>query len=172
MERNLKERLDPVRSGGGESDGLESEEIHNLNAEILNLNEVIKDLQDELSQQKIDKERLLKEQQLISFAAKQSDQRLKISLQDSLSLHQRLNRLEEELNQSRTEISDLHGQVSHERAIASERQESIQKLHGVQQLVNDLRASLAEARGEAAQTQKLKEVVYVFSAAVRALFSV
>ena len=45
------------------------------------------------------------------------DQRLKTSLQNNLSLHQRLNRLEEELNQSRTEISDLHGQVAHERFV-------------------------------------------------------
>jgi chromosome condensin MukBEF ATPase and DNA-binding subunit MukB len=83
--------------------------------------EQVMKLKDELSDLRSTNNRLLKEQQHRGIAAKHAEQRLKMCLQDNLALHQKLNRVEEELNSSRTEVSDLLGQIEHQRDIEEER---------------------------------------------------
>ena len=67
MERLAKDRQDSLRNS---KDELDEDKVPNLG--IQNLNDHIKELQEELVQQKADKERIMKEMQIISFSAKQS----------------------------------------------------------------------------------------------------
>ena len=83
--------------------------------------EQVMKLKDEIADLRGANNRLLKEQQHRGIAAKHAEQRLKMCLQDNLALHQKLNRVEEELNSSRTEVSDLLGQIEHQRDIEEER---------------------------------------------------
>lgn len=119
--------------------------------------ELIMKLRDELADLKNSNSRLEKEQQHRDIAAKHAEQRLKMCLQDNLALHQKLNRVEEELNSTKTEISDLLGQIEHQRDVEEERLQVARKLHATEMLVTELRASLLEARAEAAQAVKLRE---------------
>lgn len=83
--------------------------------------ELIMKLKDEIADLRNANSRLQKEQQHRDIAAKHAEQRLKMCLQDNLSLHQKLNRVEEELNSTKTEISDLLGQIEHQRDVEEER---------------------------------------------------
>ncbi len=57
---------------GWAEDGLDSEEPHQLTREIHSLTDTIKELHEEADRVKAEKGRNLKEQQLISFSAKQA----------------------------------------------------------------------------------------------------
>jgi chromosome segregation ATPase len=83
--------------------------------------EVVMKLKDEIADLRNANSRLQKEQQHRDIAAKHAEQRLKMCLQDNLALHQKLNRVEEELNSTKTEISDLLGQIEHQRDVEEER---------------------------------------------------
>jgi hypothetical protein len=83
--------------------------------------ELIMKLKDEINELKTANSRLMKEQQHRNITAKHAEQRLKMTLQDNLALHQKLNRIEEELNSSKTEVSDLLGQIEHQRDVEEER---------------------------------------------------
>lgn len=92
--------------------------------------EIVMRLKDEISDLRGLNSRLQKEQQHREIAAKHAEQRLKMCLQDNLALHQKLNRVEEELNSSKTEVSDLLGQIEHQRDVEEERlQVNNSKLH-------------------------------------------
>lgn len=101
--------------------------------------ELIMKLRDEIADLRNRNGRLEKEQQHQDIAAKHAEQRLKMCLQDNLALHQKLNRVEEELNSTKTEISDLLGQIEHQRDVEEERLQvflveyyilEIDRLHG------------------------------------------
>mmetsp|Transcript_23204 Transcript_23204/g.34049 ORF Transcript_23204/g.34049 Transcript_23204/m.34049 type:complete len:1138 (+) Transcript_23204:131-3544(+) len=133
--------------------------------------EQVMKLKDEIADLRTANARVLKEQQHRGIAAKHAEQRLKMCLQDNLALHQKLNRVEEELNSSKTEVSDLMGQIEHQRDIEEERLQVARKLHSTEMLVTELRSNLLEARAEAAQAAKLREELNVCESRVAKLIS-
>lgn len=133
--------------------------------------EQVMKLKDEIADLRSANSRLLKEQQHRGIAAKHAEQRLKMCLQDNLALHQKLNRVEEELNSSRTEVSDLLGQIEHQRDIEEERLQVARKLHSTEMLVTELRGNLLEARAEAVQAGKLREELTICESRVAKLMT-
>lgn len=80
-----------------------------------------KAMQKQIHDLTLQKDKLSKENQRIVLASKQADQRMKAALQDHVSLRQKLNKAEDELLSSKTVISNLLGEIDHERSLRGDR---------------------------------------------------
>jgi hypothetical protein len=118
LERNISERkegwnLDNLLADGDDIEG-SSKTLIDLENKVLKLKEENNDL-------KATNAKLMKEQHQHIMASKNAEKRLKLCLQDNLGLNQKMNRLEEDYNNSKIEVSDLLGQIEHQRDTEQER---------------------------------------------------
>ena len=118
LERSISERkegwnLDNLMADGDDIEG-SSKTLVDLENKVLTLKEVNNELKGVNA-------KLMKEQHQHIMASKNAEKRLKLCLQDNLGLNQKMNRLEEDYNNSKIEVSDLLGQIEHQRDTEQER---------------------------------------------------
>lgn len=103
------------------------------------------------------RDRLVKENQRLKLAAKQADQRMKATLQDHLTLRQKLNQTEDDLAASKMQISNLMGEIDHERSLRGDRDALVKKSQELHVEVVELRGVVEESRLASVQLVKAKE---------------
>jgi chromosome segregation ATPase len=103
------------------------------------------------------RDRLVKENQRLKLAAKQADQRMKAALQDHLALRQKLNQTEDDLAASKMQISNLMGEIDHERSLRGDRDALVKKSQELHVEVVELRGLVEESRLASVQLAKAKE---------------
>lgn len=121
----------------------QSKAVHKLNVQ----------LQELIAQ----RDKLIKDNQRVALAAKQSDQRMKAVLQDHISLRQKLNKAEDDLMASKTVISNLLGEIDHERNLRSDRDMLVKKSQELHMEVVELRGVVLESKDAVVQLIKAKE---------------
>jgi hypothetical protein len=162
MERTMSERKEGWNMDNGDDMDGSSNTLMDLENKVLNLKEENNDL-------KAANAKLMKEQRQHIMASKNAEKRLKLCLQDNLGLNQKMNRLEEDYNNSKIEVSDLLGQIEHQRDTEQERLQVAKKLHTTGLLVTELRGKLLEAKAEALHANKLREELSIAESRVSKL---
>ena len=117
LQRNLKDTTELYSKAHHE----ENLRASNLSKPFLIADGSSKAIQKQIQDLTSQRDKLSKENQRIMLASKQADQRMKAALQDHVSLRQKLNKAEDELLSSKTVISNLLGEIDHERSLRGDR---------------------------------------------------
>jgi len=166
LERNMSER----KEGWGMDNLLpDGDDIEGSSKTLVDLENKVLNLKEENNELKAANAKLMKEQRQHIMASKNAEKRLKLCLQDNLGLNQKMNRLEEDYNNSKIEVSDLLGQIEHQRDTEQERLQVAKKLHTTGLLVTELRGKLLEAKAEALHANKLREELSIAESRVSKL---
>ena len=155
LQRNLKETT-KLYSNAHHEENLRSQ---NQKQAVLygGADNALKALQKQIYDLTSQKDKLSKENQRILLSSKQSDQRMKAALQDHLSLRQKLNKAEDELLSSKTVISNLLGEIDHERSLRGDRDALVKKSQELHIEVVELRGVVEESRIASDQLVKTKD---------------
>lgn len=120
MERSISERKEGWNLDNLLADG-SSDDIEGSSKTLADLENRVLTLKEENNDLRAVNAKFMKEQHQHITASKNAEKRLKLCLQDNLGLNQKMNRLEEDFNNSKIEVSDLLGQIEHQRDTEQER---------------------------------------------------
>ena len=125
LNRQVKdlERMMSERKERWNSDSLlaDEDDVDGSSKTLIDLENKVLTLKEENNELRGENAKLKKEQHQHIMASKNAEKRLKLCLQDNLGLNQKVNRLEEDYNNSKIEVSDLLGQIEHQRDTEQER---------------------------------------------------
>jgi chromosome segregation ATPase len=114
-------------------------------------------LTDEITDLKANLAKLQKEQQLSIATSRQAEDRMRTTLRDNLALHQRLNQLEDEYANAKTDLIDLQSQIEYQHKIEEEKFYLLNQVKNLENIVTELKSRLAESQAEANLVQKIKD---------------